>query len=326
MGRVRRYKKFKACDPFSKQSRSTVSANEMNHDQPPEIHDDAVRKANQKRIAKFQDEDHFEKMMQREAMRAISAEEHKKPSEKMKSKLEGRKDGETLKQFKQRIRQTTRLALRDELRNLTSTGKKKKEYLITKKYKKKGIDRFDINEEIIEEGFSSRDDGALRQSDLGGEDGFQQAEVLKFGERMDMPPEFKGIDPLKRKNADGTKEIMNLSQKKNEKKRKIEHGSSKLKTAGLADTGASFQRDDDDDDDDDDYKSKKNIKIKKRKITDIVGESSGYEGNNEYRMADGYLVPVTGKKGARANDKDKNALRIQAQEAYRALRDSKRKF
>ena len=107
------------------------------------------------------------------------------------------------------------------------------------------------------------------------------------------------------------------------KKRKIEHGSSKLKTAGLADTGASFQRDDDDDDD---YKSKKNIKIKKRKITDIVGESSGYEGNNEYRMADGYLVPVTGKKGARANDKDKNALRIQAQEAYRALRDSKRKF
>ena len=143
---------------------------------------------------------------------------------------------------------------------------------------------------------------------------------------MDMPPEFKGIDPLKRKNADGTKEIMNLSQKKNEKKRKIEHGSSKLKTAGLADTGASFQRDDDDDDDDDDYKSKKNIKIKKRKITDIVGESSGYEGNNEYRMADGYLVPVTGKKGARANDKDKNALRIQAQEAYRALRDSKRKF
>ena len=37
MGRVRKYKKFKACDPFSKRGKAEV---DIIHDEPPEIHED----------------------------------------------------------------------------------------------------------------------------------------------------------------------------------------------------------------------------------------------------------------------------------------------
>jgi hypothetical protein len=36
MGRVRRYKKYKACDPYAKKQKSEI---DLVHDQPPEIHE-----------------------------------------------------------------------------------------------------------------------------------------------------------------------------------------------------------------------------------------------------------------------------------------------
>ena len=336
MGRVRRYKKFKACDPFSKQSKSTVSAADLDHDEPPDIYEDSVKKAHKKRMSRFRDEDLMERQLQKEAMRAERVEQNKKPSEKVNSKkLEGRKEGETMKQFKTRIRTDTRTALRDELKGLTKTSKKNKEFLLTKKYKKRGIERFDINEELIEDGFSSRDDGSLRQSDLGGKDEFEAAENLAFGARMDRPPEFKGVDPLKRKNMDGSTEEMQLSQRMQQRKPKVEK-----RRGPWADSGPSFGVDDDEaapapapapTDSDDDYDDRGNLKKKKRKgkkrnICDIMGDSGGGDGGHDFKMKDGYLLPVAGKKGGRSLPRDNDALRVEAQEAYRAIRDKKRKF
>ena len=339
MGRVRRYKKFKACDPFSKQAKTTVSAADLDHDEPPDIYEDSVKKAHKKRMQRFRDEDLMERQLQKEALREEREELNKKPSEKNKAnskKLEGRKEGETMKQFKTRIRLDTRTALRDELKGLTKTSKKNKDFLLTKKYKKKGVERFDINEELIEDGFSSRDDGRLRQSDLGGSDEFEAAESLAFGARMDRPPEFRGVDPLKRKLADGSTQEMQLSQRMQQRKTKVE-GS---RTGPWVDTGPSFGRDDDGEgatagaeDSDGDYdergnlKKKKKKKGKKRNICDIMGDNGGGgDGGHDVRMKDGYLLPVAGKKGARSLPRENEALRLEAQEAYRAIRDKKRKF
>ena len=363
MGRVRRYKKFKACDPFSKQSRSTVSADDANHDEPPTIFHDAVRKADKRRLMKFQDEDRLERELQREALRSI--EENEAKGNPNKKKLEGRKEDETMKQFKRRIRQDTRTALRDELKNLTSTSKKNKEYLKTKRYKKKGIDRYDINDELIEEGFSSRDDGVLRKSDIGGEESFPQAEILKFGDRMDRPPDFRGLDAIKRKNEDtGKKENLpmikakmnmkgELLQNKQKQQQQIQIKKNKLeKEKKLKKKEASDQfykknkngTNNDDNDNEDEYDEEENVKPKKsnkrkRNICDIVTSEGGSASTSTdgfsltsmgRKMKDGVLVKAKKQKG---NDNDTNAkkrntedMRRQAQEAYRTLRDKKRTF
>lgn len=43
MGRVRKYKKFKACDPFSKKGRAEV---DTIHDEPPDIHEEKCNELN----------------------------------------------------------------------------------------------------------------------------------------------------------------------------------------------------------------------------------------------------------------------------------------
>lgn len=332
MGRVRRYKKYKSCDPFAKQQRSVVSAKEVKNDEPPELWEERTRKVEQRRSSKFTEEESFERMLQREALRDLQKREERRPSEKVSANLEGRKDGESMKQFKKRIRQDTRRALCDELKNLTTTSKKKKKYLIAKKFKKKGIECVDINEELIEEGFSSRNDGHLRPSDLGGEESFAGPEAVAFGTRVDMPPEFRGVDPLKRKNADGTKELLLLSQKKREKVRVTSHsvtagaqkGSKVTDVVDDTDTARHFHEKLNSSNEDGEPVKKKG---KKRKITDIVGDLGGSaEGNHQYQMKDGYLVPAPSKKGARSLSRDHEKLRMEAQEAYKALREKKRKF
>lgn len=47
MGRVRRYKKFKAIDPFAKAKKAEV---DLVHDEPPDVHDERGSKAGRNHV------------------------------------------------------------------------------------------------------------------------------------------------------------------------------------------------------------------------------------------------------------------------------------
>ena len=63
MGRVKRYKKFKACDPFAKRGKVVI---DTTHDEPPELFEE--RKSGKKRKERFvSDEDEYEKYLRRDS-------------------------------------------------------------------------------------------------------------------------------------------------------------------------------------------------------------------------------------------------------------------
>jgi len=187
MGRVRSYKKIKACDPFSKRGKKEA---DTVHDEPPDLYEERVKKDLKRKERAWDDENERELRLQREAKRMLAIEEEKKKV--VEKKIEGKKEGESMKEFKMRIRQETRTTLRDELKGMSATSKRRKERLRERKMKRKGIATSKKGEgDEEEEGFSSAPDGRLRSSDLGGADEFAKPEVFKFGERVDRPPVFK---------------------------------------------------------------------------------------------------------------------------------------
>ena len=121
----------------------------------------------------FDDENAFERMLQHEARRQIKYEEsHEfciyKGTKKIKTVEE--EEDETMKQFKNRIREETSKTLRDEISKLTSI-KKGKTVFDRKEVQKSGRD-------ILLSGLlrrlQFRQDGYLRHSDLGGSDEFEK--------------------------------------------------------------------------------------------------------------------------------------------------------
>lgn len=65
MGRVRRYKKFKACDPFSKRGKTEV---DTIHDEPPSQFEQRARRSGKRGEGGGDDtEDEYEKFLRREA-------------------------------------------------------------------------------------------------------------------------------------------------------------------------------------------------------------------------------------------------------------------
>jgi hypothetical protein len=335
MGRVRRYKKFKSCDPFAKKSNTKVD--DKLYDEPVEIFEASVRKAEQRIQRRLENANSIEKMIQREAIRQGKIDEANQHSEKTK-KMEGRREDESMKAFKNRIRAETRAALRNEVKKATSTAQKKKKYLEDKKFKKKGVTRFDVNEELVEEGFSSRHDGVLRQSDLGGRDDFATADEVRFGERMDKPPEFIGVAPLRLKKGDTYVEKAAPSNKKHNP---VDKSSEALanKKASQAKAWADFNaknsgrdtdgygHDDDAGQEKDEEEQPARKKAKKSKISDIVGGDRADDSGDMSRMQGGITFAVANKgQKSSVSAKDLDKLRQQAQDAYRALRDKKRKF
>ena len=216
MGRVRKYKKIKACDPFSQRKKSNV--NDVKYDEPPDLYDERVRRDHKKHQRPFDDLEHAEKMLQREALRSLRNAQHDKQTQNTgdQQQLEAKRPEETMKEFKNRVRNATKVTLRDELKKMTKTAQKKKEHMNAKKLKKK-LDKQRLNpnatnggssrrsaeeEEILNMEFNQRHDGLLRPSDLGAPSFFPKKEVVMFGERVERPPDLKSLGSLLTKRKD----------------------------------------------------------------------------------------------------------------------------
>lgn len=293
MGRVRKYKKVKNIGDGGRGAKSEK------HDQPPSVWESERRKSVKRYHKAFDGEDAFERMLQHEARRQIRVHEEShtnsvsdKGTKKIKT-VEGKKEEETMKQFKNRIRDETSKTLRDEISKMTTTAKKGKQYLIDKKLKKRGHSVINADRSEEEEGFSSRHDGHLRPSDLGGSDEFEGASTIKFGERVDQPPEFTKVAPLKLK-GDGPQKIVKAPPTKHN--RNHDHG--------------------------DDAKKKKKT-VKKQRISDVVERSRGDDGIT----GDAFFVNQrSGVGGAKASAAELEEMRQKVQAAYRQIRDKNRKF
>lgn len=189
MGRVRKYKKIKACDPFAKRKKAEV---DVVHDEPPEIFENKVKRDAKRKERDWEDTG-SELFLQREALRSIKLAEEQ--AHKQEHSIEGKREDETMKAFKQRVRQETRVTLRDELKSLSSTAKNRKEKLKARTSVKKLKRRQALGEEApIEEDlneFSQSADGRLRPSDLGASAFFKEADHVSFGERAERPPDLK---------------------------------------------------------------------------------------------------------------------------------------
>ena len=314
MGRVRKYKKVKSVDPFSNAKRSVA---ETKYDQPPSIWEGESRKAAKRANYAFDNEKAFERMLQHAAKRQLKIEEDngrqatgKDGAKKIKA-VEAKRDDETMKQFKNRVREETRKTLKDELTKLTSTSKKKKQFLKDKKMKKKGIELADVGDDEVEEGFSSRSDGVLRYSDTGGTDEFRTTEtVTGIIEQGDRPPEFHEVGALKVKAKDGMTKIAKPAPGKHNKGKKVE---------------ASRGWGDDAEEQDEEGSKKSKKKKKKRSITDIVDSSAGDDSAMGGTFFGGGAVRTT-VGGAKASKAEMESLRAKVISSYREMRNKKRKF
>ena len=72
MGRVKRYKKIKACDPFANR-KNQVKVIDLIHDEPPENFEKRSKRK-RKRTLNWDDENQRELLLQREAIRDIRKE------------------------------------------------------------------------------------------------------------------------------------------------------------------------------------------------------------------------------------------------------------
>jgi len=287
MGRVRSYKKIKSCDPFSKKKKSV--ADDV-HDEPPDHFDDRVRRDVARKDRLWQDDNSRELMLQREAVRNLKETERQKMSTDR--KIEGKKEDESMKEFKTRIRQETRNTLRDELKNMTSTAKKRKERLKERKLKRKGMPG-KVTRVDVEEGFSSASDGRLRHSDLGGSDEFAKAEPVKFGERSERPPDLKGLLKF-------TEKPMRLKVQQQQQPLRVPRSSA----------GESEDREP--------AKKKKRVSV-----TDIADGEDGL-GMQQRKVADGIIHAGNGTGKSSATVAEMELLRKRVQGAYKLLQEKRR--
>ena len=110
MGRVRRYKKIKSIDPFAKRG-SNNTKGLGTYDEPPDVFEEKQR--DRKRKERVWDNlDDQEILLQREALRVLRIEKSLQPK-KSESQIEGKKNDESMKDFKRRIREETTTTLRD---------------------------------------------------------------------------------------------------------------------------------------------------------------------------------------------------------------------
>lgn len=355
MGRVRRYKKLKSVDPFNRKGSGNASTGELN--EPPNIFEDGIKRKNKKLRKQFNDPNEMERQLQKEAIRDVklktgvkglgtmgntsmkglreAALKKQQSSSSKKDNKDGDKEGlfdskrddETMKEFKTRIRQQTKEVLRDELRSNTKTAKKNKEYFKEKLYKKRGHRPVDVNEEEFTDGFSSRSDGHLRYSDLGGKDDFEGKEERRFGERVDDVPEFKHLKSLKVKSAspsapDGVYKAapgkdMSGRNTSTLLAKELEEGDKNAKKVNK-------------------LKEKKENTVQKkrkdkRKISDIVTSNSADDSRlSKYdKMSpDAVLFGASrrqGVGGAKASKAEMEELRARVQKAYKEMKEKKRK-
>lgn len=201
MGRVKRYKKFKACDPFSKQFNRREIDNV--HDEPPNIFDDKLERI-EKKAKRLENNEMYQMrkfvhLTDKTATSSVSS-----IKEEIK-KIEGKREDESMKTFKKRLRQETRETLRDEIKGLTSTAQKKKLRLKERKQQRKAKpEHLDSNgkrsredqddDATLDREFGASETGMLRASDM--DDAKMtfdatDADEVKFGERVEAPPDLR---------------------------------------------------------------------------------------------------------------------------------------
>jgi len=289
MGRVRKYKKLKSCDPFSKKKKTEA---DTTHDEPPDVFEDRERRDVKRKERVWEDDNSRELALQREAIRSLRDGEKKKLANDR--KIEGKKEEESMKEFKTRIRQETRNTLRDELKSMTSTAKKRKERLKDRKLKRKGLPgRVDRPE--FEEGFSSAADGRLRPSDLGGSDEFAKAQTVKFGERAERPPDLKGLLKFTEKPM--------LKQQQQQQQQKQHQQTSGSREAHAAPPSK-----------------------KRQKLSDITADGEGGLGmpRGGAALSDGIIHAGNGTGKSTASASEMELLRQRVQTAYKALQEKRR--
>lgn len=218
MGRVRKYKKIKAIDPFAKKQKAKV---ENFFDEPPTLFQERQRKKETLLRTVFEDEN----LVEKQAMRTIMKNALPATGVAAVKKIEEKRENESMKKFKERIRQETRVTLRDELKKLTSTSQKRKQRLKERKLKRKtkgkgtgGAD--DFNQEDEEEFNEGNEDEIrvpkkLRASDLGGSSEFPTTDSIRFGEVGVKPPDLKRFAlPNKKSNETEENKTVDVERKR----------------------------------------------------------------------------------------------------------------
>jgi hypothetical protein len=172
MGRVRRYKKFKSCDPYAKKS-NINSNNNNDYDEPPDLFDERKQQWKSKKDKILEktmvDFNHHEMKIIKANLKTNTKTNNtttsiNNTSTNNTTKIEPKRDNETAKEFAQRIRTTTRLTLRDELNALRSSVKKRKERLKERKDKRKNKGKKTDDDDEGHPEFYAREDGYLRPS------------------------------------------------------------------------------------------------------------------------------------------------------------------
>jgi hypothetical protein len=174
---------------------------------PPTMFEDKLERIEKKAKRLENNEMHqmrkFARLTDRTASSSITA----SIKDEMK-KIEGKREDESMKTFKKRLRQETRETLRDEIKGLTSTAQKIKLRLKERKQRrKKGKgDQFGDNDnnggsranrdedETLDREFDASDTGILRPSDMDeAKMTFDEndADEVKFGERVEAPPDLR---------------------------------------------------------------------------------------------------------------------------------------
>lgn len=187
MGRVRKYKKYKACDPFSKQK---AAVDDSKYDQPPDVWENKVKSSKKRKSHDWDNEEERERMLQQEAMRDIRREE--KQAVIKKKQIAAKMPGEKLSDFKKRLRQETTKTLNEEISKMSSTARRRKEKLKersrVKVEKKRSAGKKGDAEDVQD--FHMSEKGKIRPSDLGCPASFEEFDKQRFGEQPDRPPEL----------------------------------------------------------------------------------------------------------------------------------------
>ena len=220
MGRVRRYKKVKSFDPFAKKgsdssSSSSSSKKKAAFDEPPEVFENRSRKQQAEQLS-WDNEEDKEVMMQREALRALRTDKQNDNAAIDKRDTSKRAD-ETMKQFKQRIRDETKVILRDELKGMTATAKKRKLRLKERKLKRRGKNT--IKSSSSSDGDDYDDNGVIQEVLE-----FRAGEAVRFGDVADRPPEltFRPKKAVMRKSVGGEDDGREGTASTAAKKRRLE--------------------------------------------------------------------------------------------------------
>lgn len=315
MGRVSRYKKVKAVDPTSHRGRNDPKASL--YDEPPDLFEKR-REAKKRKERSWDNEEDRDRLLQQEALRALRLAGQSGMNVKRKQP-DAKRPGESMKEFKSRIRQETRITLKEELKAMSSSVKKRKERLKERKQRLKQKKKGNMNEDgdlkdsedALE--FHQSADGRLRASDLGGPSSFPTSDNVRFGEQIAAPPVLNIKPKLikKRDASESTDFSLKLKSKKSQQKQGNDNN----------DDGNDDGNDDLNEGEDGKRVAKKSKKEKQREFENIWLQSDDTRGSGG--GGGGLKSGILHQGGGKASADEMELLRQRAQEAYKKIKEKR---